>query len=136
MPPSAKRCGRRRVRYNGNSSLRKLCAEALDGSRFAVVSIEHGHQLGYLKDFLELRAEVSQLQSGALRAGAMEGGDQSAESRAVDIADVREIQHDFFLARREEGFYFFTERVALFTEHDPPIDIQNIHSVHNPIDHF
>src|ERR1700690_3063978 len=113
----------------------KLLREAGDGEGFAVVGVEHGHELRDLKDFLELGAQVGELQSGALRAGAVEGGHQGAEAGAVDVADLREVEHDFLFAGCEKALHLFAERVAFFAQHNASFDLQHGYAINFPIRH-
>src|SRR4029077_15545652 len=84
----------------------------------------------HLQHFLELGAQVGQLEGGALRPSAVEGGYQCSEPRAVDIAHVGQVQHDLFLARCEQALYFFAEGVAFLAQHDAPLDIHHGHAIH------
>src|SRR5271156_6947203 len=96
------------------TSLLELLGEALNGKSLTVVGIEHGHQLRNLKHFLKLRTQVGQLQRGALRASAVKRGHERTETGAVNVANVREVQHDLFLPRSQQAFHFLAKRVALF----------------------
>jgi len=105
-------------------------AEAGDGGGIAVEDVEYGHQLRDLQNFLELGAEVGELERGALRARAMERGDQRSEPGAVDVSDVRQIQHDLFLSRRHQRLDSLAESVALLAENDPAVDIEHGNAIH------
>ena len=65
----------------------------------------------------------------------MEGGYQSAESGAVDVADVGQIKHDFLFAGCEQAFHLFAERIAFFAEHDAPFDLEHGNAIHFSIRH-
>src|SRR5579863_2090275 len=112
-----------------------LFVEAGNRERFVVVGIEDGHQLRHLQHFLEFLAQVRQLQRGALLARAVERSHQSAEPRAVNVADVRKIQHDLLLPGREQRFHFLAKGIALFAQHDAPFDLEHGHAIHVTIRH-
>jgi hypothetical protein len=65
----------------------------------------------------------------------VECGHQSAEAGAVNITDLRQIQHDLFLAGGEQALHLFTKRIALFAQHDAPFDLQHRHAIHFVINH-
>ena len=109
--------------------------EALNGRRFVVVRVEDGHQLSHLQHFFEFLSQIREFQSGALRPRAMKRRHQRAQPGAVDIADIRQIQHDLLLARRQQAFHSLAERVAFLAEHEAPFEIDYAHAIHFPLGH-
>ena len=113
-----------------------LLGEARDRLGFAVVHVENGEQFGNLQDFLKFAAQVRQLERSALRLGTVMRGDQSAQTRAVDERDVRHVQYNFFLPFGDQALHLFAQRVALFSEHDAPIQRHHGYAIHFPVRHL
>ena len=110
--------------------------EAGDRGGFGIVDVEDGEQLGDLQHFLELAAKVAEAERGALTFGAVMRGDEGAETRAVDKGDVVHVEDDFLFALGEESLYFFTQRVALFSQNDAAVQCHHGHAIHFAVRHL
>lgn len=92
-----------------------------DGGCFGIVDVENGEQLGELQDFLEFIAEIAKAYGAAGVFGAEMSGDQSAESRAVNVADFGHIQNDLLLSGGDQAFELFAESGAFLAQNDAAI---------------
>src|SRR5260370_11271861 len=72
--------------------------ERFDRGSFVVFHVEDGVKLGDLQQVVHLLGEVQQLEFATLILGRGEGADQLADSRAVNIVDVLQIQDNLFVA--------------------------------------
>src|SRR5258708_1343897 len=129
VPSSQSRSAPRRLRVGA-------FGEAAYCFGFRVVDVENGEELGDLQNFLELAAQVAELEPGALGLGAVMRGHQRPEPGAVNEGHVVHVQHDFLFAGGNQAFHFFAKRVALFSQHDAPIQRHHCHAIHFPVRHL
>src|ERR1700674_437015 len=61
---------------------------------------------------------------------------QGAEPGAVDEGHVVHVQHDILLAAGDQAFHFFAKGIALFAEHNAPIQPHHCHAIHFEVRHF
>src|ERR1022692_4271253 len=74
-----------------------LLVERLYARCFVFLDIEDGVKLGDLQQVVNFLSEVEELEFAALVLGRGESADQLADTRAVDIVYVAEVEQDFFL---------------------------------------
>src|SRR5665213_384682 len=63
-----------------------------DGFRFVIVNVEDGVELGDLQQVLDLLGELQQLEGAAGIFDGRQGADKLANTGAVDVIDVRQIE--------------------------------------------
>src|SRR5712692_11364388 len=61
---------------------------------------------------------------------------QRSQPGAIDKRHVVHVEHDFLFATGDQAFHFFAKRVALFTEHDAPIQRHHSHAIHFAVRHL
>src|SRR5271170_4421786 len=71
-----------------------LLGERRNRRRFVVFDVEDGVQLGDLQQIVDFLGQVQQLQFAAAVLDRREGADQFTDARAVDVADVAQVQED------------------------------------------
>src|SRR5216684_1379092 len=79
---------------------------------------------------------MAELERGALRLGAMMRRHQRSQPGAIDKRHVVHVEHDFLFATGDQAFHFFAKRVALFTEHDAPVQRNHSHAIHFAVRHL
>ncbi len=102
-----------------------LLAERLYGHCFVVLHIENGEELRDLQQIVCFFGEVEQLEFAALFLGSGEGTDKFADTGAVDLVHVAEVQHDHFLPLRKQVVHRIAQSYAAFTEGDPATKVDN-----------
>jgi hypothetical protein len=76
--------------------------EGLHGGEFVVFDVEDGVELGDVEHVLDFLREAEELEFAT---GVADGGvaaDQFADAGGVDVIDMGEVEHDFFLALGDE----------------------------------
>src|SRR5216683_7064379 len=85
--------------------------------------IKHRVQLGNLKKIPNFLRQVQQLQIPALILHRRKPADQLADSRAVDVVDVSEIQKNHFPLIIQQSPDRLSQKSAAVSEDDPPAQI-------------
>src|ERR1035437_3488255 len=106
--------------------------ERLDRGSFAVFHVEHGVELGNLKQIIDFLGEVQELEFAALILGRGEGADQFTDARTVDIVDVLQVQNNLLVPFGEDIAHRVAENDAAFAEGDATAAIHNRNSIHLP----
>src|SRR5581483_2892169 len=96
---------------------------------FIILHIKNGVQLRDLQQIVHLLRQVEQLQLATLVLNSRECTDQLANSRAVDIVHIAEVQQNLLVSFCEQVFDCVAEHNAAFTERNAPIAIDNVHSI-------
>jgi hypothetical protein len=97
---------------------RGLLAERFYGRCFVVLHIEDGVELRDLEKVVDLLGQVQQFEFASLFFGSGESTDKLADTRAVDIVHVAQVQQDSFLPLGKQVSHGITHRYAAFTESD------------------
>src|SRR5262245_31701589 len=79
-----------------------LLSESLHRIRLVILDVEDGVQLGDLEQVVDFFGEVQQLQLAALVLSGRESANQLADSRAIDVVHVAEVQQDFLVSLGEQ----------------------------------
>lgn len=98
-------------------------AEAAKRGRFVRGDIENGEEPGDLHEVVHAPGEMHELQLAARAAHSRVGADQFADSRAVDVIDVAQIEEDFAVALVDELANHPPDHGAAFTQRDLPAEI-------------
>src|SRR5215469_4231016 len=114
----------------GSQELGKLFGERLDRLAFVVLDVEDGVELGDLEQVVNFLGEVEQLELAALVANGSERADQLADSGAVDVGHVAEVEQDFLLAFGNQVFHRFTQDHAAFAQGDATAHIDDGNAVY------
>src|SRR5258705_9777965 len=107
-----------------------LLAEGLHCIRLVVLDIKDGVQLGDLEQVVNLLGEIQQLQFAALVLGCGERADQFADSGAVDVIHVTQVQKDFFVSLGKQVAHRIAQDYAAFAESDPAAEVDDGHAIH------
>src|SRR5512140_2582258 len=127
------RDGKRRWNGRGRPFLHRAVwklPEGLDGRGFVVFHVEHGVELGDLEQVVNLFREFQELQFPALVLHRGVGADEFADTRAVDVIYVTEVEKNLLLSLAKQLFYDVAENDAAFDESDSAAAIDNIDAVH------
>ena len=76
--------------------------EGLHGGEFVVFDVEDGVELGDVEHVLDFLGEAEELEFAAGVADRGVAADQFADAGGVDVIDMGEVEHDFFLALGDE----------------------------------
>ena len=99
--------------------------ERLYGGEFVVFDVEDGVELGDVEHVVDFLGEVEELEFASGVAQGRETGDEFADSGAVEVVDMGEIEDDFLFALCDE----IANRVAQFAdlgaEDDAPLDVED-----------
>jgi hypothetical protein len=110
--------------------------ESLDRGGFVVFYIENSVELGDLKQVVHLFGEVQQFEFATLILGSGEGADQLADSGAVDIVDLAEVQDNLLITFGEQVSNGVAQSDAAFAEGDAAAAVHNGDSVYLPCAKF
>src|SRR5215469_11345234 len=106
--------------------------ERLDGGGFVVFHVEDGIELGDLQQIVDLLGQVQQLEFATLVLGGGKGADQLADSGAVDIVHIGQIQHDLLIAFRQQVAHRVAKDDTAFAERDAAAAIDDGHPIDLP----
>src|SRR5208282_2598211 len=109
---------------------RPRLAERFYARCFVVLHIEDGVELGDLQQVVNFLGEVEQLEFAALVLGSGEGADQLADTGAVDIVHVAEVQQDLFLPLGKQVAHGIAQNHAAFAEGDPAAEVDYGNAIH------
>jgi len=104
---------------------RVLLAERLHRGYFVVLHIENGVEFCDLQKVVDLLGQVQQFEFAALFLGSGEGTDKFADTRAVDIVHVAQVQQDSRLPLGKQIVHGITHRYAAFTESDSAFKVDD-----------
>src|SRR5882672_3586712 len=123
--PGHDHCGRTSPR---DCASRTLLAERFYRQCFVFLHIEDGVELRDLQKVVDLLGQVQQFEFAALFLGSGEGTDKFADTRAVDIVHVAQVQQDSFLPLGKQVVHRVTHSCAAFTESDsaPKVDDRDV----------
>src|ERR1700739_3670661 len=96
-----------------------------DGAGFGVVDVEDGVELCELQNVLDLAGQVEQLESSTLILGCGVGANEFAQSRAIDIVHVAQIQQDVFRAFADQVANGLAQLHTALAQSDPPAKVQD-----------
>jgi len=96
-----------------------LCehSEATDCVGFSRIDAKNGQQSRQLQQVMELIPQIRQAQRCALFLGANVSGHQYPQSGAVDVRDIRHVQHNL-LALANQTLYSLTKGITFLTKKD------------------
>src|SRR5215467_63917 len=122
------------VNLNASGPLRKarLARERLDRSRFVVFHVKHGVKLGDLQQVVDLLGKVQKLQFATLVADRGEGADQLADTRAVNVIDVAEVEQNLLLSFGKQVADGIAQDHATFPEGNAAAAIDDGHTIDLP----
>src|SRR5215472_2379990 len=104
--------------------------ERFDRLALVVLDVEDGVELGDLEQVVNFLGEVEQLELAALVANGSERADQLADTGAVDVGHVAEVEQDFLLAFGNQVFHRFTQDHAAFAQGDATAHIDDGNAVY------
>src|SRR5437879_6332979 len=107
----------------GAYASRALFPERFYGQCFVVLNIEDGVELRDLQKVVDLLGQVQQLELAALFLGSGEGTDKFADTRAVDIVYVAQVQQDSFLPLGKQVVHGVTHSYAAFAESNSALKV-------------
>src|SRR5713101_2727536 len=110
----------------------RLFLERGDGLGFVVFDVEDGVELGDLEQVVDLLGELEQLQLATLVADGGKRAHQLADSRAVNVGDVAEIQQDPLIAFTNQIAHRIAQHNAAFSERNASAQVYHSHAVHLP----
>jgi hypothetical protein len=101
--------------------------ERFYGSELVVADIEDGVQFCDVQHVVHFLAEIQQLQLSTGIADGGEASDQLADSGAVNVIDLRQVEDDLLLAIGDESADSIAQLPNLVAQYDAPGDIQDRH---------
>src|SRR5579863_4148621 len=107
-------------------------AEGRDGPGLVVLDVEDGVQLRDLKQVVDFLGEVQQLQLATLIADGGEGADQLADTRAVYVADIAQVQQDFLLPLAQQVLNGVAQNDTALAQGDSPAQVDDGDAVYLP----
>src|SRR5581483_7886267 len=90
-----------------------------------VVNIKDGVELGDLQEVVDLLGQVQEFQLAALVRDGRISVDKLADSRAVDIGYVSQVQQDILIALRQLFAHQITQLRTSFSQRDPAADVDD-----------
>src|SRR6185312_12461997 len=106
-----------------------LLREGLNSGGLIVFYVENGVELRNLQQVVHLLCKVQQFELAALVADGRKGTDQLANSGAVDIGHIAEIQQDLLFALAQQLADLVAQQDAAFAESDTSAEIHDGHAV-------
>src|SRR5215468_4833909 len=104
--------------------------ERPNGFGFVVFNIEDGIKFGDLQQIVDLFGELEQLQFAALVTHRGKRAHQLPDARAIDIADVAQVEQNFLLPFAEKVFDGIAQYHAAFAQGYAAAHIDDSHAVH------
>jgi hypothetical protein len=121
----------RTIKRSGLQSLREpflLGEEIIEGfycGEFVFLDVEHGIQLGHVKDVVNFLAEAQELEVAARIPHRGEATDQFAHAGGIDVIDVRQVENNFFLALCNQPVDRVPQLSGFIAQSNPPGDVDN-----------
>jgi hypothetical protein len=107
------------------SLLGEEIVEGLYRSELVFLDVENGIELGDIQNVLDLLAQVEQLKIPARIAHSGKTADQLAHAGGIDKIDVRQVEDDLLLARRNQVPYRLAQALGFVTQSDPALDVDD-----------
>ena len=99
--------------------------EGFYGGEFVFFDVEDGVELGDLEDVANFFGEAEEFEFAAGVANGGEAADKFADAGGIDVIDVSEIEHDFFLAFGDELADGVAELTGFVAEGDASGDVDD-----------
>lgn len=103
----------------------KSLAEAAEGGVFVALHVEDRNEPGDLEDVMNATGELQQLHFAAGSAYSRVSAYEFADSGAVDVVDVREVEQDLAMAGVKQAPDRVAQDRAALTQRDFPAEIDD-----------
>ena len=96
-------------------------------SALGIERFEHGQQLGDRQQIGDALGQVEQFHAAALTADGGVGADDLAESGAIDVRHIGQIQHDLLVALVDEAVDLVFEQLVALAKRDLALQVEHYH---------